>query len=217
MIASRVRTFTRQDGSTQVAYNGWPLYYFAQDSRPGDANGQNVDNTWFVVSTHGGPIQNSPLVQVSEHPDLGTIFTEGSGRTVYLFTVDDRDTSNCPGNCAIVWPPLLAAGDPSAGEGVTGDRLGTITREDGYSQVTYNGWPLYYFAPDAVPGDTKGQNVSANWFVVSTDGGPIQTDAMVQAQEYADLGTILTEASGRTLYLYAGDERNRSSCMGQCA
>jgi predicted lipoprotein with Yx(FWY)xxD motif len=37
-----------------------------------------------------------------------------------------------------------------------------------------NGWPLYFFANDAAPGDTNGQGVGDNWFVVGTDGEPIQ-------------------------------------------
>ena len=39
--------------------------------------------------------------------------------------------------------------------GVTG-KLGTITRDDGTLQVTYNGKPLYYFKNDKAPGDANG-------------------------------------------------------------
>ena len=53
---------------------------------------------------------------------------------------------------------------------MSADQLGTTTREDGSSQVTYNGWPLYYFAPDDKPGDAKGQYVGDVWFAVSTLG-----------------------------------------------
>jgi predicted lipoprotein with Yx(FWY)xxD motif len=43
-------------------------------------------------------------------------------------------------------------------------------------QVTYNGWPLYYFAPDEQPGDTKGHEVDgfgAEWYVVTPEGEPL--------------------------------------------
>jgi predicted lipoprotein with Yx(FWY)xxD motif len=50
----------------------------------------------------------------------------------------------------------------------------TAPRDDGGEQVVVNGWPLYFFANDAAPGDTNGQGVGDNWFVVGTDGEPIQ-------------------------------------------
>ena len=150
--AGRLDTLTREDGSTQATYNGWPLYYFAADEKAGDAMGQNVGEVWFVVSTDGAPIQSSAIVRTSNHPELGTVLTEASGRTVYLFIVDYRNQSNCSGGCAVAWPPLLTVGEPVADEGVSAGRLGTITRQDGSTQVAYNGWPLYYFAPDQKPG-----------------------------------------------------------------
>ena len=42
-----------------------------------------------------------------------------------------------------------------------------ISRDDGREQVTYNGLPLYYFANDKAPGDTKGQGVGGVWFVAA--------------------------------------------------
>ena len=107
-------SITRDDGSNQVTYNGWPLYYFAGDETPGDAEGQNSGGVWFVVSVYGGPTQDNATVTTSEHPQLGTILTDASGRTLYLFTVDERDKSNCLGGCALAWPPLLTVGDPTA-------------------------------------------------------------------------------------------------------
>ena len=44
---------------------------------------------------------------------------------------------------------------------------GVISRDDGREQVTYNGLPLYYFANDKAPGDTKGQGVGGVWFVAA--------------------------------------------------
>ena len=207
----------RDDGSNQVTYNGWPLYYFAGDETPGDAKGQNNGDVWFVVSVYGGPKQNNAAVKTSEHPELGTVLTDASGRTLYLFTVDERDKSNCLGGCALAWPPLLTVGDPTADEAIADERLSSVTRGDGSVQVTYNGWPLYYYAPDRGPGEARGQNSGSLWYVVSTYGGPIQTNAMVRTYDLPGLGTILTEASGRTVYLFTMDERNKSSCSGGCA
>jgi predicted lipoprotein with Yx(FWY)xxD motif len=45
--------------------------------------------------------------------------------------------------------------------------LATFTRDDGSQQVTYNGMALYLYQSDAAPGDTTGQGVGNNWFVVA--------------------------------------------------
>ncbi|HTX79054.1 MAG TPA: hypothetical protein VMC62_05275, partial [Longilinea sp.] len=80
------------------------------------------------------------------------------------------NTSNCYGNCATLWPPLLTTGTPTAGSGVDANLLSTTTRTDGTTQVTYNGWPLYYYASDKAAGDTTGENVNSVWFVVTPAG-----------------------------------------------
>jgi predicted lipoprotein with Yx(FWY)xxD motif len=183
VTADRLGTITRDDGSIQVTYNGWPLYYVARDEKPGDTNGQY--GTWFVVSTFGGPIASNAAVNTVEDATYGTILVEASGRTLYLFTNDERNKSNCSGGCGTAWPPLLTAGGPTAGEGVTADRLGTITRDDGYTQVTYNGWPLYYVARDEKPGDTSGQNVGDVWFVIDLAGQAVRP-AVVEPPSVGD-------------------------------
>jgi len=52
-VTGTVATIKRGDGSMQVTLNGWPLYTFASDSKPGDVGGQNVLGTWFVLSPSG--------------------------------------------------------------------------------------------------------------------------------------------------------------------
>jgi predicted lipoprotein with Yx(FWY)xxD motif len=49
-VAGHLGTITRKDGTRQVTYNGVPLYYFAKDQKPGDANGQGLGNVWFVMA-----------------------------------------------------------------------------------------------------------------------------------------------------------------------
>jgi predicted lipoprotein with Yx(FWY)xxD motif len=102
---------------------------------------------------------------------LGTFLIGPDGRTLYVLTKDSANTSTCTSSCADNWPPLtLAAGQqPQAGAGVTG-QLGTLTRADGATQVTYGGRPLYNFKGDAKAGDTKGQGVGGVWFVALASG-----------------------------------------------
>lgn len=52
-----VGSTAREDGTEQVTYNDWPLYYFSSDQQPGDANGQGVNDTWFVVDGEGEAIE----------------------------------------------------------------------------------------------------------------------------------------------------------------
>ena len=76
--------------------------------------------------------------------------------SLYVFTPDEGDTSACNGDCATNWPPLTVddVADVTAGDGVTGE-LGTITRDDGTTQVTLGGAPLYYFIGDEAAGDDE--------------------------------------------------------------
>src|ERR1700682_4886284 len=76
---------------------------------------------------------------------VGQILVDGSGRPLYLFEADKGTTSSCYDSCAGVWPPLTAAGAPTAGAGVNQSLLSTTTRKDGTTEVVYNGHPLYHF------------------------------------------------------------------------
>lgn len=58
-VDAELTTFEREDGSTQVAANGWPLYYFEGDETPGDVDGQGVNDVWWVLDTDGIPIRTT--------------------------------------------------------------------------------------------------------------------------------------------------------------
>jgi hypothetical protein len=68
---------------------------------------------------------------------------------------------------------VRATGKPTVGSGLNASLVGTSSRSDGASQVTYNGHPLYRFVKDQKPGDTTGQGVNAfggGWFALSAAG-----------------------------------------------
>ncbi|MFC7215327.1 hypothetical protein ACFQO4_14715 [Saliphagus sp. GCM10025334] len=56
-VSATLTTFERDDGTMQVAADGWPLYYFASDEEPGDANGQGVNDVWWVLAPDGTPMR----------------------------------------------------------------------------------------------------------------------------------------------------------------
>jgi len=185
--ASLLGTTDRTDGTVQVTYNGWPLYYYEKDKAPGDVVGQDVGGVWFVVSPAGEMVETAAAteapvasgagasVNLTQNDQLGSFLADDKGMTLYLFTKDSPNTTVCYEKCAIAWPPLLTTGDPVAGEGVDASLLGTIERTDGTIQVTYNGWPLYYYEKDKAPGDVVGQDVGGVWFVVSAEGDQVAT------------------------------------------
>jgi predicted lipoprotein with Yx(FWY)xxD motif len=170
-----ISTTVRTDGSVQLTYNGWPLYYYFKDKAPGDTTGQAANEVWWVVSGEGNPIKPA-TVAITPTEKLGTILVDEDGRTLYMFTKDTKDTSNCYDKCEVAWPPLLQADKPAVGDGVDASLLGTTTRKDGTVQVTYNGLPLYYYFKDAAPGDTTGQGVGSVWYVVAADGKPVDKE-----------------------------------------
>jgi predicted lipoprotein with Yx(FWY)xxD motif len=107
---------------------------------------------------------------------VGTALVDGQGRTLYLFEADKGSTSTCNGACASLWPPATTSGKPTAGPGVNAAKLGTTKRSDGTLEVTYNGHPLYRYAPDAKPGDATGQGLNqfgAPWYVLAATGNKI--------------------------------------------
>ncbi|MFF3669556.1 phosphatase PAP2 family protein [Microtetraspora malaysiensis] len=109
---------------------------------------------------------------------LGKILVDGRGRTLYLFVADKGTSSTCYSACASAWPPLTTTGKPQAGSGVSPALLGTTTRTDHTTQVTYNGHPLYYFVTDVKPGDITGQGLDsfgAKWYVLDPKGNKIET------------------------------------------
>ncbi len=55
---SLIGTVANEDGTEQATYNGWPLYYYAQDTAPGDTNGQGVGGVWWVVDAEGNAIES---------------------------------------------------------------------------------------------------------------------------------------------------------------
>ena len=186
VTASLLGTTARTDGTSQVTYNGWPLYYYVSDKAAGDTTGQGTKNVWYVIDPSGKTVGNAPAATVApaaasagamlnagQNAALGSFLVSSNGMTLYVFSKDTANTSNCSGTCSTNWPPLLTNGAPIAGSGVNAAWLGTITRSDGGIQVTYNGMPVYNFSGDKAVGDTNGQGFKDLWHVMNLAGMPV--------------------------------------------
>jgi len=114
------------------------------------------------------------MVGTASVGDLGTVLVDGTGRTLYLFENDTSSSSTCTGSCATTWPALPTSGSPTAAGKATTSMLATTTRDDGTTQVTYNGHPLYLYSGDTAPGDANGESIGGIWFAVTTQGTPAE-------------------------------------------
>ncbi|MGH2464969.1 MAG: hypothetical protein ACRDGI_05875 [Candidatus Limnocylindrales bacterium] len=96
----------------------------------------------------------------SASTSLGTVLVGSDGLTLYIHAGDSATHSACTGSCAMAWPPVLvkAGTKVSGGSGVHG-AFATFKRNDGTTQVTYKGHPLYAWTGDYYPGDTTGQGI----------------------------------------------------------
>jgi predicted lipoprotein with Yx(FWY)xxD motif len=131
------------------------------------------------ASPSPSPVTPTPKVATGTKIDvgstrLGRVLVDGKGRTLYLFAADTGTKSTCNSSaCVQYWPPLLTTGAPQAGAGVNAGLLGTTKRQDGTTEVTYAGHPLYYFISDSKAGDVTGQGINGfggPWYVVSPSG-----------------------------------------------
>ena len=67
-VTGTLTTFARADGTMQVAYDGAPLYYFKNDTKAGDTNGQGVSGKWFVASPTGAAASPAASPSTSGKP-----------------------------------------------------------------------------------------------------------------------------------------------------
>jgi predicted lipoprotein with Yx(FWY)xxD motif len=111
------------------------------------------------------------LVRTVANPKLGTILTDAKGMTLYRLSGESAGKFICTSKvCLAAWHPLFT----TPGSKLTGaNLLGTVQRPDGSQQVTYNGQPLYTFAPDKQPGQTSGEGVKdvGTWNTLKVAGG----------------------------------------------
>lgn len=122
----------------------------------------------------GDGAEAEATVMVSE-TSLGPVLTDAEGMTLYMFDPDMQGESTCYDACEDAWPVLAVEeeGAEVAGEGADQALMGTTERTDGTYQVTYDDWPLYYFAQDAAPGDVNGQGANDVWWVIDATGTPV--------------------------------------------
>ena len=203
-------------GRTQLTYKGWPLYYFGQDSERGDNKGISfpVPGVWPIANINTTVAPISPTVKLASDSTLGSILTDSEGKTLYFFSKDTKDTSECLGGCVSVWP-IFYSENLVVDNGLNASDFETITRTDGEIQTTYKGWPLYYFANDNATGDTNGENVNNVWFTAKPDYSVMYVKTQLKGHDennYTSNYTVgdeetsyIVDIDGKTLYTFKND------------
>jgi predicted lipoprotein with Yx(FWY)xxD motif len=145
------------------------------------ANGREADDTVAAEPAALASGVSAPaVVRVASTPD-GPVIVDSQGRTLYdshgddsmLYQFNRPPTPSCYEACAEVWIPLLTDGSPKAIGAAEESLMGTIRREDGSRQVTYDGRPLYRFVEDTRPGETNGNyavSFREEWHALEPDG-----------------------------------------------
>lgn len=139
---------------------------------------QSTPTTTKVAPTGSGVSAKSVKLASTMLPGIGSVLIGPNGKTLYYFTTDSSSSTSCTGQCAVVWPPLVApvGTQPALASGVAGT-VGTAMRPDGSTQVTYKGHLLYYYVGDNAPGQDHGQGLNGTWFVVKTSDALPATSA----------------------------------------
>ncbi len=184
-------------GTYQVTYAGHPLYLF--DPGPHSFAGANFYETvlplppwhtaWFLLQPDGVPATGAANLE-TEAPQAGTTYSTtelavemlpgvvkgGATVSVYAFSKDAGGQSRCANACAREFIPVLTVGTPTTAAGVDAASVGTVMRQDGSTQVTYGGQPLYVYdgeQPLAGPKGLLTDGTAGNGSGVSAFGGTL--------------------------------------------
>lgn len=157
---------------------------------------------------------------------LGKRLVNTAGQSIYFFSTDFAGTNTCSGGCEALWPIVsqnLTASD--IGDGLQFSDFNIIDLPNGRKQTTYKGWPLYYYAPivNGVntregPGETKGEGLGGVWFVAKPDYNVMIAVATIKDQSTGINAQkkFFVDDRGRTLYLFAKDDKNPNTLSTNC-
>ncbi len=195
-----------------------------------------IATTFFVSCSSDNDSNTPPTVEVkkeislSTSATLGTYLSDKDGRSLYFFATDANGQASCTGGCEAVWPAFnvdnLTA--DKLGAGLTLSDFGTITTASAKKQLTYKGWPLYYYAPNVngantleSAGKTTGDGVGGVWFIAKPDysimivrsqlKGHDQKNYKSDYTEGDGLTTYFTDAKGITLYTFKNDNFKKNN------
>lgn len=183
--SSEIGVIIRADGRKQNTYKGYPLYYYKNDVRAGQINGDGIAGLWFVAKPdYSLMLANHQLTGLDDKNYLST-YVEGIGKTVYLTDdkgrtlyafVSDKHNKNIYTNEVIkndFWP-VYEGEIKSLPSAINKDLVAIVdVKILGKKQMTFKGWPLYYYYKDLQRGHNKsitiGPTPGAFWPVLTLE------------------------------------------------
>lgn len=205
----------RADGSNQTTYKGWPLYRFANDSNVGDINGDGSGEVWFVAKPDYSVMvakaqllgrdadgNETNLNSSFEPGDEQTLYiTDADGNTLYSFINDTNGVNNFTNedfSNNSVWPIFDSTADNIPSILSSEDFASVLVF--GQTQLSYKGWPLYYFGQDENRGDNFGVGFPAAgvWPTVNPD-----TEVAPEAESTSKVFTVTNQ--GASAYIFNGE------------
>ena len=171
------------EGTDHLTYKSHPLYYFIKDENPNDILGNNVKNVWDLVYAIDGSTDSQ--TKLSDITINQKYLTDKDGVALYSFDNDDINMSNCYDTtptsnegCETSWPIFYSSNLGILPLGTTSEDFATIDRDttkikegEPTQQITYQGKPLYYFAPDNKEyGSIKGDWAKGVWHLIKIEG-----------------------------------------------
>lgn len=159
-------------------------------------------------------------VLLANNATFGNILTDSQGKSLYFFSKDTKNTSECSGGCVTNWPIFYDA-NITVAAGLDINDFSTITRADNAKQTTYKGWPLYYFINDTNAGDTNGDKKNNVWYIAKPDYSLMYVTAQLVGHDgnnYMNDYTVgdgntfyITDIDGNTLYTFKNDTNNNNN------
>jgi predicted lipoprotein with Yx(FWY)xxD motif len=170
-----------------------------------------------------GPQPSNEPASINISP--GGYLVDGNNQTLYIFTRDVDGTNNCTDGCTALWP-IYYEENVQFGQGLDAADFEVISLSDGLKQVTYKGWPLYYYSPNGdgkleAPGSTSGDGVNNIWYIAKPDYDLMIADEQLVGNDGKDYKSDYTEgegvtkyfvdALGRTLYIFINDSKDTNN------
>ncbi|MGA2968465.1 MAG: hypothetical protein ABSE75_01500 [Acidimicrobiales bacterium] len=122
-----------------------------------------------------------------------------ASRTLYILTVEKGAKLKCTGSCLAHWIPVTvksSVASVSLGANVKG-KIGFVARSAGTKQVTFNSYPLYTFAGDSGPKQSRGEGAAfdgGKWYVVKAASASVSATPIVRAASSGGGATTTTTA-----------------------